>query len=108
MTLLLAAISIMACSPFAPAMRPAVYDPLPQTYSLYPVEVPDPSPWWYDLQTAELNRLLDRAFAGNLTLRQACARLEQSRALAVQAGADLYPQTDATGGASRSANATAP
>jgi len=107
MTLLL---GVCACSPFAPAPRPAAYDPLPRTYSLYPVKAPAPAPWWYAFDSSELNRLLNRAFAGNLPLQQAWARMEQARALAVQAGADLYPDLNATGSTiqarQRSANGT--
>lgn len=90
-------LSMGACSPFAPAPRPVAQELLPETFSLYPVQAPDASPWWYALDSAELNQLLSRAFAGNLSLQQAWARLEQARALAVQAGADLYPDLNATG-----------
>jgi NodT family efflux transporter outer membrane factor (OMF) lipoprotein len=100
--LIIVLLGVGACSPFAPAPRPAAYDPLPQTYALYPVEATDPSPWWYALKSDELNRLLIRAFAGNLTLQQAWARMEQARALAVQAGADLYPDLNVTGGTTHS------
>jgi NodT family efflux transporter outer membrane factor (OMF) lipoprotein len=91
-------LGVYACSPFAPASRPATYDQLPRTYALYPVEAPDTSPWWYAFDSAELNQLLNQAFAGNLSLQQAWARMEQARALAVQAGADLYPDLNIDGG----------
>lgn len=94
---MLLALLFAACSPFAPAPRPAGYDPLPATYSLYPAQAPDPSPWWHALNSNELNRILDQAFADNLSLQQAWARLEQARALAVQAGADLFPDLNLTG-----------
>jgi len=104
-------LGVYACSPFAPASRPTAYDLLPRTYTLYPVKAPDPSPWWYALDSAELNQLLQQAFTGNLSLQQAWARMEQARALAVQAGADLYPDLNATGSTTHarqhSANGTA-
>ncbi len=90
-------LSISACSPFTPAPRSVAPVSLPEAFSLYPVQAPDASPWWYALDSDELNQLLTRAFAGNLSLQQAWARLEQARALAIQAGADLYPDLNATG-----------
>jgi NodT family efflux transporter outer membrane factor (OMF) lipoprotein len=95
--LLLLLLWISACSPFAPAPRPAAHGSLPEAYSLYPVQAPEPSPWWYAFDSPELNQLLNEAFAGNLSLRQAWARMEQAQALAIQAGADLYPDLTATG-----------
>jgi NodT family efflux transporter outer membrane factor (OMF) lipoprotein len=95
-------LSISACSPFAPAPRTVAPELLPEAFSLYPTQAPDASPWWYALDSDELNQLLTRAFAGNLSLQQAWARLEQARALAVQAGADLYPDLNATGDSTHS------
>ena len=96
--LMIVLLGVSACSPFAPAPRPAAVDPLPPTYALYPVEAPDSSPWWLALKSDELNRLLTRAFTDNLTLQQVWARMQQARALAVVAGADLYPDLNVTGG----------
>ena len=45
----------------------------------------------------ELSRLIDTALSGSFTLREAWARLQQARSLAVQAGAARYPDLAATG-----------
>ncbi len=95
--LILAALVLSACSPFAPAVRSFAEDPLPESFSLYPVQAPDPAPWWTALNSSALNGLLGQAFAGNLSLKQAWARMEQARAVAVKAGADLYPDLSVTG-----------
>ena len=55
--------------------------------------------WWESFNDAQLNELITTALAGNFNLKEAWARLNQARALAVQAGADLYPQVDGIGDA---------
>lgn len=97
MILMSVALMANACSPFAPSVRSFAEDPLPETFSLYPVQTPDPDPWWTALNSSALNELLAQAFAGNLSLQQAWARMEQARAVAAKAGADLYPDLSATG-----------
>jgi len=47
----------------------------------------------------ELDRLIDQALSGSFTLKEAWARLQQTRSLAIQAGADLYPELAVTGSA---------
>ena len=100
-----------ACSPFIPQARTVSVEDMPEAFSLYPATPSNPDPWWLSFGSPELNRFLDEAFDGNFSLRQAWARLEQARALAVQAGADLYPDLSATGGTTharqRSDNGTA-
>ena len=64
---------------------------LPDTYALYEETVPAPDRWWEGFGSEELNGLVSQALEGSLTLKQSLARLEQSRALAVQAGADKWP-----------------
>ncbi len=70
---------------------------LPETYSLYSDAPVAPTPWWESVGSKELNRLIDEAMSGSFTLKEAYARLEQSRSLAVQVGAGLYPDLTATG-----------
>jgi NodT family efflux transporter outer membrane factor (OMF) lipoprotein len=60
--------------------------------------------WWESFADPELERLISEALAGNLALSQAAARLEQARALAEQAGADLAPDISLEGGALRARN----
>jgi outer membrane protein, multidrug efflux system len=53
--------------------------------------------WWKILKDPYLNSLMDRAFNGNLDLRIAEARLQQSRALSLRSEAALLPEGAATG-----------
>jgi NodT family efflux transporter outer membrane factor (OMF) lipoprotein len=80
-----------ACSPFQPKTRTYLEKEAPQSYSLYTGETQPNQRWWLALDDPELNRLIDAALSDNFTLKEAWARLRQARAIAVQAGADLYP-----------------
>jgi len=64
---------------------------LPETYSLYEKAVQAPDRWWEGFSSKELNLLVNETLLGSPTLRISLARLEQSRALAVQAGAVKVP-----------------
>ncbi|BBO71509.1 membrane protein [Desulfosarcina alkanivorans] len=72
---------------------------VPETYSVFGVEPDDLSPWWDSVGSPELSRLIGEALSGSFTLKEAWARLRQAQAVAVQAGADLYPELGATGAA---------
>jgi NodT family efflux transporter outer membrane factor (OMF) lipoprotein len=58
-------------------------------------------PYWQDLGSEELNRVVEMALAQNLDLEVALRRIEQARAQAKVAGSALYPSIDASAGASR-------
>ncbi|HUB26222.1 MAG TPA: efflux transporter outer membrane subunit [Tepidisphaeraceae bacterium] len=61
--------------------------------------LPAPSgAWWAMFDDPELDRLIQRAMAGNLNLQAAESRLRQSRYQVIIAGADEYPQINADGG----------
>ena len=60
------------------------------------------SPFWEDLGSDDLNRVMKVALAQNLDLEAALHRIDQARAQAKVAGAPLYPLLDASGGNSRS------
>jgi len=60
-----------------------------------------PGRWWEHFEEGEWDRLVDQALSGNLTLRQAAARLEEAYQAAQKAGAGLWPQVSAEAGASR-------
>jgi NodT family efflux transporter outer membrane factor (OMF) lipoprotein len=47
--------------------------------------------WWDGFQDPSLTRIIERALAQNLDLQQAIARVEQARAVAREAGANLLP-----------------
>jgi NodT family efflux transporter outer membrane factor (OMF) lipoprotein len=59
------------------------------------------APFWQDLGSDELNRLIDNVLAQNLELTAALHRIEQARAQAKVAAAPLYPTVNASGSASR-------
>lgn len=58
-------------------------------------------PFWQELGSDELNRLIDNVLAQNLDLEAALHRIEQARAQAKVAAAPLYPTVNASGSASR-------
>jgi outer membrane protein, multidrug efflux system len=62
---------------------------------------PSPTPFWQELGSADLNRLIEIALAQNLDLEAALHRIEQARAQAKVAAAPLYPSISASGSASR-------
>ena len=62
----------------------------------------NPSPFWEDLGSEDLTRVMKVALAQNLDLTAALHRIEQARAQVKVAGAPLYPSLDASGGTSRS------
>jgi outer membrane protein, multidrug efflux system len=62
----------------------------------------NPSPFWEDLGSEDLTRVMKVALAQNLDLTAALHRIEQARAQVKVAGALLYPSLDASGATSRS------
>jgi len=98
---LVAGLSLVAASCISPADRrdATPEGPLPADYLEGTGSAPLPERWWTAFGSEELNALVESALAGNLSLRQAWARLEQARALARQAGAESYPAVSAEAGA---------
>ena len=92
---------LVGCRSFDPAVRSAAT--VPDGYSRSMAQtVPVPDQWWQAFADQELNGLMQKALAGNLDLAVAWARLRQSRAAAVKAGAGRLPSLD--GEASRSSS----
>jgi len=91
---------VASCSPFKPRARQSPAGELPPAFSLYTAEFEPAKRWWKEFNDPELNALIIEMLSDNLTLKQAWARLNQVRALAVQAGAALYPDLTGTAGAS--------
>lgn len=87
----------LACARFAPEERGPEEAAAPAEFSLFEDASPSPDRWWTQFNSPELDLLVDRAMAGNLTLRQIQARLAQAEMLAVQSGAARYPTLDASG-----------
>ncbi|MGD9308511.1 MAG: efflux transporter outer membrane subunit [Desulfosarcina sp.] len=71
---------------------------LPDTFSLYSGKLDASLPWWESVGSPELSRLIKAALSDNFSLKEAWFRLEQARSLAVQAGADRYPDLSANAG----------
>jgi NodT family efflux transporter outer membrane factor (OMF) lipoprotein len=56
--------------------------------------------WWTGFGDPVLTRIVERALAQNLDLAAAIARVDQARAVAREAGAQMLPTVDATGSVS--------
>jgi NodT family efflux transporter outer membrane factor (OMF) lipoprotein len=84
--------------------EPAALQAMPEAFSLVEqsTAVRSDAAWWASFERADLAALEDAAFADNLDIVQAWARLRQSEASARQAGADLYPDLSLTSGYDRS------
>jgi NodT family efflux transporter outer membrane factor (OMF) lipoprotein len=59
------------------------------------------SAWWNEFNDPMLASIVNRALSQNLDLAASLARVEQSRAAAQAAGAELYPTLDFNGSATR-------
>ncbi|MEM1032293.1 MAG: efflux transporter outer membrane subunit [Myxococcota bacterium] len=75
---------------------------LPDAFAAGRADAVDPGPWWTRFDDRELEALMDRALTDNFQLRQARARVAQASFLEKAAAAGLFPQVNATVGASRS------
>ncbi|MGD0078459.1 MAG: efflux transporter outer membrane subunit [Sedimentisphaerales bacterium] len=62
--------------------------------------------WWTEFNDANLTSLIERAMKSNLDLRQAEARIRESRAAAGVAGAAFWPTAEVTGSATRDHSVT--
>lgn len=69
---------------------------------------PDLGRWWERFSDPVLTELTERAFANNLDVVQAAARLKQARESLVQSRAQQLPNVGLTGGAGRNFNHGAP
>jgi NodT family efflux transporter outer membrane factor (OMF) lipoprotein len=75
---------------------------LPQTgLRVESPDAPTLAAWWTTLNDPVLNELIERALAGNTTVKQAKARVVEARARRGISSAGFFPTLDATGGASR-------
>jgi NodT family efflux transporter outer membrane factor (OMF) lipoprotein len=84
------------------AKRTSVPDPvsLPESFSQTGAsELPEK--WWQALSDPVLDALIEKALAGNFSLRTAWDRLSQAEWVARKSGAPLWPELDGTAGASR-------
>jgi len=91
---------LSSCNPFRPPVRTSPAGEVPGTFSLYPSGSERQERWWQEFNDGELNALIEEALSGSFTLKEAWARLNQAKALAVQSGAALYPGLSVTSGSS--------
>lgn len=93
LAILLCACALTGCWSLARrgAARPATTpDPVPAVFTASGVDT-IPARFWTVFADPQLDALIDRALAGNFTLRQAQDRLDQSRALLAQSAAAWWP-----------------
>ncbi len=97
--LVLLSFTLTGCATHVADVPPAVL--ADQTFS---GEGGDPLPerWWHSFSDTVLNELIEEGMAGSPDLAVWWARLDQTRAMARKAGADLWPSLDLDGQASRS------
>ncbi len=74
---------------------------MPDAFSLSGSEAANDK-WWLDFNDDALNGVVERALAGNFSLKMAKARLDQAYAAAKVSGADVYPALNANAGAGTS------
>jgi multidrug efflux system outer membrane protein len=86
---------LTGCALFKPPHRQNLTETLPSHYSLYSTTyTQDRSGGWHYFKNSELDRLINKAMSQNFSIRQAKARLDQARAVSMQAGAASLPQLD--------------
>lgn len=88
LALVLVAPSLVGCTTKVAAIRPAIS--LPRAFSRSGVAART-ARWWRAFGDPQLNALIERALAGNFSLRAAWARVQQARALVAREGAGLQP-----------------
>ncbi|MBC8443500.1 MAG: TolC family protein, partial [Deltaproteobacteria bacterium] len=82
---------LISCNLFKPEQRAGSAGGLPKAYSLYANEPQPDQRWWKEFQVNELDRLIEEAFSGNFSIKEAWARLKQANAVTIQAGAERTP-----------------
>lgn len=99
MRLLVFLFLLTGCHAFAPV--PPVVPELPQAYRLEAGDHELADQWWQDLQSEELNSLMDEALRSAPDMRTALARLDQAQAAAEKTGSALWPTLGASAEATR-------
>ena len=99
-------LGLVSCRLFNPEPIPFVQKSLPDKFSEFTTDATPEKKWWETFNDSELNALVEEAFSKNWNLKELWARLKQARAVAVQAGADRYPDMTGTAGATHSRKRT--
>jgi len=95
-------LGLASCGLFNPEPLPSVQESLYNKFSQFTTDAAPGKKWWETFNDSELNALIEEAFSNNLNLKQIWARLKQTRAVAVQAGADRYPGLTGSAGTAHS------
>ncbi len=106
-SMLLAMAGLQACTVGPDYVRPEIVTPTVWSGELasgLEATPTDLGAWWSRLGDATLNGLIQRAVASNLDLRQAQARVRESRAALGVARSDELPSVDANGSYTRQRN----
>lgn len=95
-------LSLGACNPLRPATSPQPV--VPEAFSLQHKITTEgvPDRWWHTFSDPQLNLLEESLFSGNLDIRQALYRLEQSQAQYRQTHANRLPSLTLNGSSGRS------
>ena len=101
LTYTLPAFLLMSCSHSPQRERPTI--PMAEKFS-GTGEIKLEQKWWESLHDPMLNALVDKALAGNFSLKTVWSRMDQATAIARQAGANLSPTLDAGATAARNWN----
>lgn len=83
---------LWSCAVFTPPERQDTAGNLPPNFSLYSPSQPPANEWWTHFDSPELGRLITMAMGQNFSIREAKARLDQARAVAIKSGAQRLPQ----------------
>ncbi len=91
---LFAACSSLHITPDQRSMAPAF---MPEKFTLYGERESFEDKWWQSFESQELDGLISQALGQNLSIEQALARLQQARAVSIQAGSAGAVKVDAEG-----------
>ncbi|MDF7807695.1 efflux transporter outer membrane subunit [Pontiellaceae bacterium B12219] len=98
---------LTSCTTLEPKHENVVAGQIPEHFSKTSGNIPLKTAWWEAFNSETLNRLMNEAFSGNLTLQEAAARLEQAEATATISGAAGKLQLNAQASTSSKYNAYA-
>lgn len=94
---LLALVSLASCSVGPDYKKPEAVDVIPTDYRWKKAEPRDEQPkgdWWQVFHDEDLNKLVQQAIDHNQELKQAVARVEESRSKARVSESDFFPQAN--------------
>ena len=98
--ILLMSLVVSGCVQFKPDLEQSKEEAselMTERYSVSSEAPVSSTPWWTEFNSPDLDRLMDLALTQNFSVVQAEARMRQAEALAVQAGAALWPSVSLTG-----------